>query len=153
MPVGRQTLPMWESQPPLTPAFPPPTPMTSRNLALFPAGQQMQTLNGPVQIHFSDCMICDKLYEQIADEIVIDYIHHTEYPGEPYYIKEGFHSRYACRYLLPYSHRSVPAGRLCLECLCNPSWSSSDNHHPYDYTSFLSDTSGQSHNIHLRSLC
>ena len=99
--VGRQTLPMWESQPPLTPAFPPPTPMTSRNLAHFAAGQQMQTLNGTVQIYFSDCMICDKLYEQIADEIVIDYIHHTEYPGEPYYIKEGFDRRYACRYLLP----------------------------------------------------
>ena len=89
-----QTLPKWEIPPPLTPAAPPPTPMATKSLAHFPAEQQMQTPNGTAQGYFTDCMICGKVYEQLADEIVIDYIHHTEYPGEPYNVKrqEGGHS-------------------------------------------------------------
>ena len=49
----------------------------------------MQTPNGTAQGYFTDCMICGKVYEQLADEIVIDYIHHTEYPGEPYNVKKA----------------------------------------------------------------
>ena len=63
--------------------------MAIRRVAHFPAGQRMQTLNGTAQGYFTSCMICGRPYEQIADEIVIDYIHHLEYPGEPYYIKEA----------------------------------------------------------------
>ena len=44
-------------------------------------------------------MICGKPFEQIADGIVIAFIHHTESPGEPYYVKgrkraivEGMHA-------------------------------------------------------------
>ena len=34
-------------------------------------------------------MICGNPFEQIADEIVIDFVHHTEYPGEPSFVKEA----------------------------------------------------------------
>ena len=85
--VGVQILPSWDFQPRLTPMVPLPTPMMTRNIAHLPSGQQ--TPNGPTQGYFTDCMICGKPYEQIADQIVIDYIHHTEYPEEPYYVKEA----------------------------------------------------------------
>ena len=55
----------------------------------LPAGQPSQMLNGATQGYFTNCMICGKLYEQIAGEIVIDFIHNTDYPGEPYYVKEA----------------------------------------------------------------
>ena len=71
--VGVQTLPSWEFQPPLTPVAPPSNPMMPRSLAQFPTGQQAP--NGTNQGYFTDCMICGKPYEQIADEIAIDYIH------------------------------------------------------------------------------
>ena len=48
----------------------------------------MQVSGGHSQGYFTDCMICGKPFEQTADEIVIDFIH-TEYPGEPYYVKEA----------------------------------------------------------------
>ena len=85
--VGVQILPSWAFQPPLTPVAPPSTPMMPRSLAHFPTGQQAP--NGTKRWYFTDCMICGKPYEQIANEIVIDCNHHTEYPGEPYYVKEA----------------------------------------------------------------
>ena len=37
---------------------------------------------------FTDCMVCGKSYEQITDELVIDFIHRTEYLGESAISKE-----------------------------------------------------------------
>ena len=87
--VGVQTSVPEETGPQSSLAAPNPTPAACGSSAHFPMGQQMQVSNGVVRGYFTDCMICGKPYEQRADEIVIDYIHHTEYPGEPYYIKEA----------------------------------------------------------------
>ena len=48
-------------------------------------------------------------FDQIADEIVVDFILHTEYPGEPYYVKEagrrvfvdGMHAVTCFHFLIP----------------------------------------------------
>ena len=87
--MGVQTTPILESEPSLAPPDPHPTPMRKRRYAHFPSGQQLQAPDGSSQGYFTDCMICGQPFEQIADEIVIDFIHHSEYPGEPYYVKEA----------------------------------------------------------------
>ena len=48
-----------------------------------------QTNNGAAHGYFTDCLVCGKPYEQITDELVIDYIHKTEYPGESAVNKEA----------------------------------------------------------------
>ena len=45
--------------------------------------QCRQANNGAQHGAFSDCMICGKSYEQVTDELVIDFIHRTENLGEP----------------------------------------------------------------------
>ena len=87
--VGTQTPPVLDNMPPLIPAIPYTTPTGPRSYAHFPIWQQMQVPGGHPQGYFTDCMICGKPFEQIADEIVIDFIHHTEYPGELYYVREA----------------------------------------------------------------
>ena len=86
--VGTQTMPILDSVPPPTPAVPHTTSTRPRRPDRFPIGQQVQVPGSYPQGHFTDCMICGKPFEQITDEIVIDFIHNTEYPGEPYYVKE-----------------------------------------------------------------
>ena len=52
--------------------------------------QQSNQKNNPAAHgYFTDCLVCGQPYEQITDELVIDYIHKTEYPGETAVSKEG----------------------------------------------------------------
>ena len=98
--VATQTVPISDVVPPPTPAIPYGASTRPRSYAHFPIGQQMQVPGSYQQGQFTDCMICGKPFEQIGDEIVIDFIHHTKYPGEPYYVKaasrrafiEGMHA-------------------------------------------------------------
>ena len=48
-----------------------------------------QNNNGAAHGYFTDCLVCGKPYEQITDELVIDYIHKTEYQGESAVSKEA----------------------------------------------------------------
>ena len=80
---GGAKKPMQGNGPSMVPAVTPPTPLAMRNCAHFPSGQQLQTTNSPTQGCVTDCMICSKPFEPIADEIVIDFIYLTEYPGSP----------------------------------------------------------------------
>ena len=86
--VGTHTTPVLDNVPPPTPAIPYTAPTRPRSYAQFPIGQQMQVPGGHSQGYFADCMMCGKTFET-ADEIVIDFIHHTEYLGEPFYNKEA----------------------------------------------------------------
>ena len=54
-----------------------------------PPQETNQANNGAAHEYFTDCLVCEKPYEQITDELVIDYIHKTEYPGESAFSKGG----------------------------------------------------------------